>query len=88
MVLEFKVARLHKLEGDGPTKAFCDVSICDEFLVKGFRIVEGKNGLFVGGPREASKNGKWFDSAFPLTSQVRESLNQAVLTAYEDSQNQ
>ena len=88
MVLEFKVSRLHKLEGNGPTKAFCDVSICDEFLVKGFRIVEGKNGLFVGGPREASKNGNWYDNAFPLTATARESLNQAVLTAYEDSQNQ
>ena len=88
MVLEFKVTRLHKFEGDGPTKAFCDVSICDEFLVKGFRIVEGKNGLFVGLPREASKNGKWYDNALPLTASARESLNEAVLAAYEDSQDQ
>ncbi|MBU1113255.1 MAG: SpoVG family protein [Candidatus Omnitrophica bacterium] len=88
MVLEFKVARLHKLEGDGPTKAFCDLAISDEFLVKGFRVVEGKNGLFVGLPRQATKNGKWFDQVLPLTDAARESINEAVLAAYEDSNNQ
>ena len=88
MVLEFKVTRLFKLNGEGATKAMCDVSISDEFVVKGFSIIEGKNGLFVGVPREPGKNGKWYDIAFPLTASVRESLNEAVLAAYEDSRNQ
>jgi len=83
MVLDFKVARLYKFNGEGATKAICDVSIADEFLVKGFRIVEGKNGLFVGVPRGQGKDGKWYDNAFPLTAQTRESLNEAVLSAYE-----
>ena len=86
MVLEFKVARFHKLNSDGPTKAFCDVSICDEFLVKGFRVVEGKEGLFVGLPRESGKDGKWYDRVMLLTDEVREELKAAVLSAYENSQ--
>ena len=82
MSLDFKVVRLHKFEGDGATKAMCDISISDEFVVKGFRIVEGKNGLFVGTPREHAKDGKWYDSAFPVTAEAREALNQVVLAAY------
>jgi len=83
MVLEFKVTRLHKLDGDGAIKAFCDVCICDEFLVKGFRIVQDKDSLFVGVPQDSGKDGKWHDKAFPLTASVREALNTAVLSAYE-----
>lgn len=85
MVLGFKVTRLHKFNGQGPTKAMCDVVISDVFVVKGFSIVEGKNGLFVGVPQEIGKDGKWYDNAFPLTAAVREELNKVVLSAYEGS---
>ncbi|MCK4809938.1 MAG: SpoVG family protein [Candidatus Omnitrophica bacterium] len=84
MALDFKVVRLYKFDGTGATKAICDISIADEFLVKGFRIVEGKNGLFVSVPSEPGKDGKWYDNAFPLTAQTRESLNETVLSAYEE----
>jgi len=86
MVLDFKVTRLHKFN-DGSTKAICDVSISDEFLVKGFRIVDGKNGLFIGVPREKGKDGKWYSNVFPLTASAREALEQTLLAAYEDSEN-
>lgn len=85
MVLDFKVVRLRRFDNDGATKAICDISISDEFLVKGFRIIEGKNGLFVGVPREKGKDGKWYNSVFPLTAPAREALQQAALTAYENS---
>jgi DNA-binding cell septation regulator SpoVG len=61
------------------------VAICDQFLVKGFRIIEGKKGLFVGPPSDAGKDGKWYNRAFPLTTSARDALNAAVLTAYEGS---
>lgn len=85
MSLELKVTRLYKFDGEGPVKAICDVSIADQFVVKGFRVVDGKNGLFVGVPREPGKDGKWYNSAFPLTPEARESLDQTVLSAYENS---
>lgn len=83
MALVFKVARMHPLDGDGATKAFCDVCIGDEFLVKGFRVVEGRNGLFVSLPRGPGKDGKWYNSAFPVTAPARAALTEAVLSAYE-----
>ena len=86
MVLDFKVTRLHKFDNDGATKAICDVSISDEFLVKGFRIIEGKNGLFVGVPGDKGKDGKWYNNVFPLTAEAREALKQVLLTAYESSE--
>ncbi len=85
MGLEFKVTRIHKFDGDGATKAMCDIAISDEFVIKGFRIIEGKKGLFVGVPREPGKDGKWYDKAFPTTAECREALNEAVISTYMGS---
>tara|TARA_B100000315_G_scaffold222025_1_gene225816 strand:- start:140 stop:400 length:261 start_codon:yes stop_codon:yes gene_type:complete len=85
MVLDFKVTRLHRFDGDGVTKAICDVAICEEFIVKGFRVVEGKEGLFVSPPREKAKDGKWYSKALALTAQTKEALSKAVISSYGKS---
>jgi len=85
MVLDFRVTRIYKFDGNGAIKAICDVAICDQFLVKGFRIIEGKKGLFVGPPSDAGKDGKWYNRAFALTAPARDALTAAVITAYENS---
>ncbi|MCQ9205673.1 MAG: SpoVG family protein [Omnitrophica bacterium] len=85
MALDFKVTRLHRFDGDGATKAVCDVAICEEFLVKGFRVVEGKDGLFVSPPREKGKDGKWYSKALALTAQTKEALKEAVISSYEET---
>ncbi len=79
-----EVLRLHRLSGESSLKAFCDVSFAGVFIVKGIKVVEGKNGLFVSMPREKGKDGKWYDTAHPLTKEFRESLNEVVMQAYEE----
>jgi len=80
--LKLEVARMHKLEGDGALKAFVDILIGDSFLIKGMRIIEGKNGLFVGMPREQGKDGKWYSNVLPITKEAKEVLVEALLEAY------
>ena len=75
--------RLVKFEGDGSLRAYCDLAIGDRFLVKGLRVVKGKNGLFVSMPRHQSKDGKWFDAVETLTRNIRATVQQLVLEAYE-----
>ena len=43
--LKLAVTRIHKLEGDGATKAFCDMSVMDSLVINGLRVVEGKEEL-------------------------------------------
>ncbi len=78
-----EVLRMHRISGKSNLKAFADVSFAGVFIVKGLRVVEGKNGLFVSMPSEKGKDGKWYDTAHPLTKEFRESLNEVVLEAYE-----
>ena len=80
--LKLSVTRIHKLEGEGATKAFCDISILDSLVINGLRIVQGKDGLFVSMPREAGKDGKWYNSVIPLTREVKDEIEKVVLEAY------
>ncbi|MFA5146205.1 MAG: SpoVG family protein [Candidatus Omnitrophota bacterium] len=80
--LKLAVSRIHKLDGTGATKAFCDLSILDSFVVKGLRVVEGEKGLFVSMPREEGKDGKWYNTVIPLKREVKDEIEKLVLEAY------
>ncbi len=77
------VKRLVKFEGEGSLRAFCDIAIGEQFLVKGLRVVEGKNGLFVSMPRQQGKDSKWYDNVMPLTKEAKQEVNRVVLEAYQ-----
>ncbi len=81
-VLNLKVDRMTKLEGESKVKAFCDLVFGDMFLVKGFKIVEGEKGMFVGMPQQQSKQGKWFNVFLPVTNEIKEYISETVLQAY------
>jgi stage V sporulation protein G len=80
--LKLEVARIHKLNGNGSTKAFCDLSVLDSFVIKGLRVVEGEKGLFVSMPQEAGKDGKWYNTVIPLKREVKDEIDRLVLEAY------
>ena len=82
--LNFEVKRLHKLDGEGKLKAFADIAIEGILLIKGLRIVDGKNGLFVGMPREQGKNGQWYQTVSALSDEVKNQLDEIVLQAYQN----
>ncbi len=84
--LGVKVERLTRLDGTGSTKAYCDVSISGALVIKSFKVVDGKKGLFVSMPREQGKNGQWYDMVTPLTKEAREELVEAVLDAYSSNE--
>ena len=80
--IDVAVMRISTYEGEGTTRAFCDVVIAESFLIKGVKIVDGKKGLFVSMPRERGKDGNWYDTIIPLTKEAREKLSEAVLSVY------
>ena len=77
------VKRINRMDGEGTLRAFCDLEIAGSFLVKGVRVVEGKNGLFVSMPQERGKDGNWYDTVLPLAKEVRQQVSEVVLGAYQ-----
>ena len=80
---ELSVKRLMRFDGDGSLKAYCDLAIGEAFLIKGLRVVSGKNGLFVSMPRQQGKDAKWYDTVVALTREAKQEVGRVVLEAYE-----
>jgi len=76
------VLGLRRLE-NGKLKAFVDLLFNDAFIVKGFRVVEGSEGMFVGFPQQMSK-GKWYDVFLPASDEIREVISNKVLASYQE----
>ncbi len=78
-----QVSRIYKIDGDEKLKAFVDVSLAG-VVVKGLRVVNGSNGLFLSMPRHQGKDGKWYETVYPATKEMRKQLSDLVLAAYQE----
>jgi stage V sporulation protein G len=59
-----------------------DVTLNKCFVVKDIKVCDGKKGIFVAMPSARDGNGDHHDTAFPITKEFREQLNNAVLDRY------
>jgi len=80
--LDIKIIKIHRLAQDSRVKAFVDLGINDALLIKGLRIVQGKNGLFVSMPTEQGKNERWYERVRCMNQSVRSLIADKVLEAY------
>ncbi|MDD5478033.1 MAG: SpoVG family protein [Candidatus Omnitrophica bacterium] len=78
------VSRIYKLDTDSKLKAFADVSFSG-VVIKGFSVVNGEKGLFVSMPRHQGKDGKWYNTVYPSTKELKQQLSEVVLEAYKGS---
>lgn len=82
-VLEVEVVDIRKIVGDGSLKAFADVKIGESLVIKGFSVMNGKNGVFVSVPRKPSRDGKWFDQLTLLSDELKHEFEDKILEAYD-----
>lgn len=80
--INFKVARMFRLENGSAVKAFVDISVNDAILIRDLRVIDGKKGLFVSLPRSQGKDGRWYDSVRILDKDSRGQIASAVLEQY------
>ncbi|MBI89563.1 MAG: hypothetical protein CMG60_05690 [Candidatus Marinimicrobia bacterium] len=75
-----KIERMNKGSW-GKVRAFFDVMTEEGFTIKGFKIIEGINGLFVSMPSQKGKEEEYFDTVY-VAQELREELNQLALQTY------
>jgi len=63
-------------------RAFASVTLDDQFVVHDLRVVDGNNGLFVAMPSKKLPSGDYRDVAHPITSAMRQLMQERVLAAY------
>lgn len=82
---DIQVARLFRVEKEGSKlKAFVDLSIGGCLIVKGFKVMQGHEGLFVSMPSQPGKDGKWYQVALPATKEKGEEISELILSAYRE----
>ena len=64
------------------TRADATVTLNDAFVINGFRVVMGENGLFCAMPARRMKNQEYVEVCHPITADFSRQLNASVLGEY------
>ena len=65
----------------GKIRAFFDFQTEDGFTLKGFKLVEGINGLFVGFPSQKGSDEEYYDTVW-ADRDIKEQVNQLAIKTY------
>ena len=65
----------------GKIRAFFDLQTEDGFTLKGFKLVEGINGLFVGFPSQKGSDEEYHDTVW-ADRDIKEQVNQLAIKTY------
>ena len=63
-------------------RAYVNITIDNCFMVRGLKIIQGKDGLFVAMPNKQGKNGAFRDVAHPINADTRKMIETMVLDKY------
>ncbi len=66
----------------GKIRASLDIETSEGFIIRGFKVIEGENGLFVGMPSERTKTGKYVDLVRVDDLNLKEMLETLAIEAY------
>ncbi|KAB2921545.1 MAG: hypothetical protein F9K22_13590 [Bacteroidetes bacterium] len=79
-----RVLNMKKFSGSNHLRAFFDVETTEEITIKGFKIADGKNGLFIAPPSDQDKNDKkkYWDKV-KMPRELKEKLTTMALAEYE-----
>ena len=75
-----KISRMNKGEW-GKIKAFFDLETEEGFTMKGFKLVEGSNGMFVGYPSQKGNDDEYNDTVW-ADKELKEKVIKLALEAF------
>ena len=85
-VTDCKVYPFNEGPSLGNVKAIASVILSDQFMIRGLRVMNGENGLFVSYPIDPFFKGESFRTVCnPITRALREHVENAVLEKYQQA---
>ena len=88
-VTDVRISLIEQIEGLTRTKALAEVVFNDQLLIRGIRVVEGENGLYISYPFHPTTgdDGQQRSTVFPITKVLRDHVEAVVLEKYNDTIN-
>ena len=71
------------LRDEDKLKAFANVTFDDAFVIRGLKVISGAKGYFVSMPSRRRPDGSHQDIAHPINSEMRQLIEERVLSEYE-----
>jgi DNA-binding cell septation regulator SpoVG len=75
-----EIERMNKGEW-GKIRAFFDMKTEEGFILKGFKLINGTNGMFVGFPSQKGQDDQYYDTIY-ADKELKEQVNQAAMKYY------
>lgn len=83
--MEITDIRVRKIASDGKMKAIVSVTLDNMLVIHDIKVIEGVEKMFVAMPSRKNAEGEYKDIVHPITSQLRETLQAAILAKYEEA---
>ena len=81
-----------RVSANGNRLATASITLDNAFVVRGLSVMNGSKGIFVSMPQrkgvDDKGNTQYFDTAFPLSGEMREEIANAVIGAYRQKLNE
>jgi len=83
--MEITDVRVFPVEINGSmVQAYATVTFDNSLVIRDMRVIEGKNGIFVSMPSRKKRNGEYQDVCFPISAELRNELETAVLDQFDE----
>ena len=76
------------LRDEDKLKAFVNITFDDVFVVRGLKVIEGGQGLFVCMPSRKLPDGTYKDIAHPIDNEFRSEIENRILEVYGNLRDQ
>ena len=87
-VTDVRIFPIKQIDGLTHTKALAEIVFNDQLLIRGIRVVEGENGLYISYPfplhPTAGEDGQQRSTVFPITKALRDHVEAVVIEKYQD----
>ncbi len=82
--MEITDIRVRNMTNDGKMKAIVSVTLDNMLVIHDIKVIEGVEKMFIAMPSRKNAEGEYKDIVHPITSQLREALQSAILAKYEE----
>lgn len=86
--MEISDIKIRKLNNDGKMRAVVSVTFDNQFVVHDIKVIQAQDKMFIAMPSRKSADGDFMDVAHPITADIRQKLNDAVISEFEKAYSQ
>ena len=88
-VTDVRISPIKQIDGLTHIKALAEFVFNDQLLIRGIRVVEGDNGLYISYPfpfhPTTGEDGQPRSTVFPITNALRDHVEAVVIEKYQDA---